>query len=181
MNLTPIDIETQEFTKSLRGYDADEVKTFLEKPAAELEDLMNENETMKVEIEELKTSLDEYKKIEKDLQATLLNAQNSSTKSFEVTKKQTSMMQREAELKASRIIEKAKENANEIRNAVIDLREEKDLIISKLKAIVNTQSTLLEGKVKKIDEVRQESEKTIQTQPKDDLDVDVDNIVNKLL
>jgi len=55
------------------------------------------------------------------------------------------------------------------------------LIISKLKAIVNTQSTLLEGKVKKIDEVQLESEKPIQTQPKDDLDVDVDTIVNKLL
>ncbi|MCH7774472.1 MAG: DivIVA domain-containing protein [Bacteroidetes bacterium] len=181
MKLTPINIKTQEFTKSLRGYDADEVKAFLEKLAAEVEDLMNENETLIDEIEELKTRLDEYKKIEKDLQTTLLNAQNSSTKSFEVTKKQTSMMLKEAELKAARIIEKAKENANEIRNAVINLREEKDLIISKLKAIVNTQSTLLEGKVKKIDEVQQELEKTKQQQPKDDLDVDVDDIVNKLL
>ncbi len=59
-------------------------------------------------------------------------------------------------------------------------REEKDLIISKLKTIVNTQSTLLEGKVKKIDEAQQEPEKT-KHQPKDDLDLDVDDIVNRLL
>jgi 3-oxoacyl-ACP reductase-like protein len=45
---------------------------------------------------------------------------------------------------------------------------------------VNTQSTLLEGKVKKIDEAQQEPDKTKQ-QPKDDLDVDVDDIVNRLL
>jgi cell division initiation protein len=180
MTLTPTDIKTQEFTKSRKGYDADEVKAFLEKIAEEVEDLINENETLLNETEELKTSLDEYKKIEKELQTKILNVQNSSGKSIEAAKNQTSMMLKEAELKAARIIEKAKENANEIRDAVINLREEKDLIISKLKAIVNTQSTLLEGKVKKIDEAQYEPEKTKQ-QPKDDLDVDVDDIVNRLL
>jgi len=181
MNLTPTDIKTQEFSKSRKGSDADEVKAFLEKIAEEVEDLMNENETLLDETEELKTNLDEYKKIEKDLQTKLLNAQNSSIKSIEAAKNQTGMMLKEAELKAARIIEKAKENANEIRNTVINLREEKNLIISKLKAIVNTQSTLLEGKVKNIDEAQQEQEKTKQQPPKDDLDVDVDDIVNKLL
>jgi cell division initiation protein len=181
MKLTPTNIRTQEFTKSLRGYDADEVKVFLEKIAAEVEDLVSENETLIDEIEEFKTKLDEYRKIEKDLKSTLLKAQDSSTRSIDAAKNQTGMMLKEAELKAARIIEKAKENANEIRNAVINLREEKNLIISKLKAIVNTQSTLLEGKVKKIDEAQQELEKTKQQQPKDDLDVDVDDIVNKLL
>ena len=180
MKLTPTDIKTQEFNKSRKGYDADEVKAFLEKIAEEVEDLMIENETLLNETEELKTSLDEYKKREKDLQTTLLKAQESSTKSIEAAKNQTGMMLKEAELKAARTIEKAKENANEIRDAVINLREEKDLIISKLKAIVNTQSTLLEGKVKKVDEAQQEPDKSKQ-QPKTDLDLDVDDIVNRLL
>jgi len=180
MKLTPTDIKTQEFTKSRKGYDADEVKAFLEKIAEEVEDFMNENETLLGETEELKRSLDEYKKIEKELQTKILNVQNSSAKAIEAAKNQTGMMLKEAELKAARIIEKAKENANEIRDAVINLREEKDLIISKLKAIVNTQSTLLEGKVKKVDEAQQEPDKSKQ-QPKTDLDLDVDDIVNRLL
>ena len=180
MKITPEIIKTQEFSKSLRGYDADEVNAFLAKIAVEVEELMNDNETLKDEIEQLKSRLDEYKKIEKDLQSTLLKAQDSSTKSFEATKTQTGMMLKKSELEASRIIDKAKENANEIRDAVINLREEKDLIISKLKAIVNTQSTLLEGKVKKIEGL-QEPEKTKQQHLKDDFDVDVDDIVNKLL
>ena len=180
MKITPEIIKTQEFTKSLRGYDADEVNAFLAKLAVEVEELTNDNEILKDEIEQLKSRLDEYKKIEKDLQSTLLKAQDSSTKSFEAAKTQTGMMLKKSELEASRIIDKAKENANEIRDAVINLREEKDLIISKLKAIVNTQSTLLEGKVKNIDKGQQESEKTKQ-QLKGDLDVDVDDIVNKLL
>ena len=141
---------------------------------------MNENEGLMDEISELKKSLDGYKRIEKDLQSKLLKAQDSSAKSIESAKEQTGMMLKESELKAARIIEKAKENANEIRNAVITLREEKNLIIANLKAIVNTQSTLLEGKVKKIDEVQHEQEKN-KSQLKDDLDLDVDDIVNKIL
>jgi cell division initiation protein len=181
MNITPINIKTKSFTRSLRGYDAEEVKAFLAELAVEVEELINENETLINDINELKTSLDGYKKIEKDLQSKLLKAQDSSTKSIETAKTQTVMILKEAELKAADIIENAKENANEIRDAVNHLKEEKDLIISKLKAIVNTQSTLLEGKVKKIEKGQEEPEKTKQQQPKDDFDVDVDDIVNKLL
>ena len=133
MKLTPINIKTQEFTKSLRGYDTDEVKFYLEELAVEVEKLMNENETLLDVIEELKTSLGEYKKIEKELQTTLLNLQDSSARSIETAKKQAVMMIKEAESEAAGIIDKAKKNANEIRDAVINLREEKNLIISKLK------------------------------------------------
>jgi len=180
MKLTPSNIKNQEFTRALRGYDADEVNDFLERLAKEVELLMSENETLTEEINELKTNVDRYKKIEKDLQNKLLKAQDSSTKSIENAKQQTVMMQKEAELKAADIIEQAREKANGIRDAVNHLKEEKDLIISKLKAIVNTQATLLEGKFKKIDEEQGEPEKNKQ-QMKDDFDVDVDDIVNKLL
>lgn len=180
MKITPTNIKNQEFTRALRGYDADEVNDFLEKLAKEVELLMSENESLSDEINELKTNLDGYKKIEKDLQNKLLKAEDSSVKSIESAKQQTVMMLKEAELKATDIIEEAKEKANGIRDAVNHLKEEKDLIISKLKAIVNTQATLLEGKFKKIEEEREEAGKNNQ-EKKDDFDVDVDDIVNKLL
>ncbi len=36
MKLTPINIKTQEFTKSLRGYDTEEVKFYQEELAVEV-------------------------------------------------------------------------------------------------------------------------------------------------
>jgi cell division initiation protein len=178
MKLTPINIKTQEFTKTIRGFDSAEVMAYLEKLAAEVEELLTENESLKKEVKDLKTSVDEFKKIEKNLQNSLLSAQDSSTKSIESTRKQTSVMVKESELKALQIIEKAKESANQIRDAVLTLREEKDLIISKLKVIVNTQANLLEEKVQQVDT---EPEKPKKQESKDNLDVDVDKIVNKLL
>ena len=140
MKISPLEIRQQEFTKKMRGFDPDEVQNFLESLAEELQKLNEENESLKSEVETLTEQINEYKKIEKNLQDTLLKAQENSAKSLEAVKKQTSLMMKEAELKASQIIEKARENANDIRNAIINLREEKDLIISKLKAIVNSQS-----------------------------------------
>ena len=179
MKVSPISIKKQEFGKSFRGFDKDEVRAYLEKLADEFEDLQKQNEQLKKDMEQASNRLSEFRKIEKSLQDTLLRAQESSSKSVESTRKQTNLMIKEAEIKASQILEKARENANEIRGAVINLREERDLIVAKLRAIINSQAHLLEMKVEEagsenitIKKVEQENKK---------IDIDVNEIVNKLL
>jgi len=178
MKLSPLLIKKQEFAKSMRGYDIDEVQTFLDKVASQMEDLISENEALEMEVQRLDEKVNEFQKIEKNLQDTLLQAQESSTRTLESTKKQTSLLIKEAEVKASQMVENARENANEIRNAVMTLREEKDLIIAKLKAIVSTQANLLESKVK---DAGEEKTKTVKPDLQEKLDIDVDGIVDKLL
>ncbi len=178
MKLSPVLIKKQEFEKSMRGYNVDEVQTFLEKVASEMEDLINEKKSLESKIEKLNQKVLEFQKMEKNLQDTLIKAQESSTQTLESTKKQTGLLVKEAEIKASQIIENAKESADQIRNAVIHLKEEKDLIISKLKAIVSSQSNLLEGKVKDAGEEKKKVQKKDESEK---LDIDIDGIVDKLL
>jgi len=178
MKISPIEIRQQEFTKKMRGYDPDEVQNFLESLAEELDNLNVENESLRNEVETLTDQINEFKKIEKNLQDTLLSAQESSTKSLDATKKQTSLMIREAELKASQIIEKARESTNDIRNAVINLREEKDLILAKLKAIVSSQANLLELKVERAGDEKTAGKKIEESNK---MDIDINDILNKIL
>jgi len=178
MNISPLFIKRQEFTRVMRGYDIDEVKDFLEKIAGQIEALLSENESLNQEIQALNDTVFEFQRIEKNLQDTLLKAQESSSRTMESTKKQTNLMVKEAEIKAAHIIEKAKENANDIRNAVISLREERDLIAAKLKAIISSQSSLLEGKLSTAGE---EPTKTKKQDKSENIDIDVDDIVNKIL
>ena len=184
MKLSPLSIKQQEFTRAMRGYDKEEVEAYLDKLADEFELLQKGNESLKKQLEESNELLTEYRKIEKNLQNTLLKAQESSSKSLESTKKQASLIIKEAEIKASQILEKARENANEIRNAVIHLREERDMIVSKLKAIVNTQSKIVETKLQQ-EEIMSQSESVKDSPAKPEevkkIDIDVDDIVNKLL
>jgi cell division initiation protein len=179
MKVSPINIKKQEFNKSVRGFDKDEVQAYLEKLADEFEIIQKENESLKKELDQANARLVEFRKIEKSLQETLLKAQESSSKSIESTKKQTGLMIKEAEIKASQILEKSRENANSIRNSVINLREERDLIVAKLRAIINSQAHLLEMKVSDAG-----SEEVIVRRPEQQavkIEVNVNDIVNKLL
>jgi len=178
MKISPVSIKRQEFAKKLRGYDPEEVQAFLEKLADDIDELQKENEELNQQVETLNENLSEFKKIEKNLQDTLLKAQESSTKTIESTKKQSSLIIKEAELKSSQIIEKARENANEIRSAVINLREEKDLIIAKLKAIISSQAHLLEMKVEDAGDERTVSRKEESAQK---LDIDLNDIIDKII
>lgn len=178
MRTSPLSIKRQEFSKSFRGFSSEEVHTFLEKIASEVEVLQTENDSMKKQLEEVNLQLTEFKRIEKNLQDTLLKTHENSTKAVESTKKQTALMLKEAEIKASQMVEKAKENADEIRNSIISLREERDLIIAKLKAIVTTQSNLLEMKIDKADF---ESSVTKKPERQTKVEFNMDDIVDKIL
>ena len=178
MKISPISVKKQDFNKKVRGYDPDEVQAFLEKLSDDIEEIQNENEDLKKQLNEASARLSEFRRIEKNLQSTLLKAQESSAKAIESTKKQTSLMVKEAEIKASQILEKARESANEIRNAVISLREERDLIVAKLKSIINSQAHLLDVKVV---EAGEEKVAVKQLEQAKKIEVNVDEIVNKLL
>ena len=178
MRTSPLSIKRQEFNKSLRGFSTEEVHTFLEKIADEVEELQTENDSMKKQLEEANMQLAEFKRIEKNLQDTLLKTQENSAKAVESTKKQTALMLKEAEIKASQMVEKAKENADDIRNSIINLREERDLIIAKLKAIITTQSHLLEMKIDKAD-----FEPSVARKPERQtkVEINIDDFVDKIL
>ena len=178
MKFSPMNIKRQEFRKSVRGFDREEVMAFLEKLSDEFETLQKENEHLKKEFDAANIKLNEFRKIEKNLQNTLLKAQESSTKSLESTRKQSSLMVKEAEIKASQILEKARESANDIRNAVINLREEKDLVVARLKSIISSQAHLLEMKVENAGNEKTPAKK-IEGAKK--IDINIDEIVNKIL
>ena len=178
MKYSPLDIKNQEFNKSVRGYNTDEVRIYLESIADFIADLTNENEKIQVEIADSKKQLEEYKKIERELQNTLLNAQESSSKSVETAKRQTELILKESEIKAAQILEKAKEEANFIRNSVLNLKEERVLFISKLKAMVESQKKIL-----KMNSENDQSESKPDTDGKDKPQggINVDDILDKIL
>jgi len=178
MNLSPLLIKKQEFEKSMRGYNVDEVQTFLDKISSEMEELIDENETLKQEVAALNHKVEEFQKIEKNLQDTLIKTQETSAEVVDSAKKHSALIIKEAEIKASQIVQNAEDISNEMRKAVLTLREEKDLIIARLKVIVGTQTNLLEGKVK---DAGEERKKTKVQDEAEKFDIDVDGIVDRLL
>jgi cell division initiation protein len=182
MKFTPFGIKNQEFNRTVRGYDRDEVRAFLERLSDEFEHLQNDNDKLKSELEKQEEQLKEFKRIEKNLQQAMLNQTESASRAIESAKKQTALLIKEGELKAVQLIEKAKESANSIRDSVLKLREERKLLLARIKALVESQSGLLEMNVQNIDTSPKKKEivkkETIQEEQGE---INVDEILEKLL
>lgn len=181
MKYSPFSIKNQEFNKSVRGFDKEEVHAFLEKLADEFERLQYDNEKLVKQNEELNEQILEFRKIEKNLQSTLLNAHESSSKAVESAKKQTQLILKEGELKAAQIIENAKTEAEKISNSVLKLREEKKLLLARLKTMIESQTSLLDIEIQDEEEVNIVEHKPKPVKKKDSSEINVDDILEKLL
>ena len=73
MKITPLDIRQQQFSVRFRGFDAEEVDTFLEMIADEYETVIEENRKLKEEIEkkdrDIKLCVENGEKLRKELVA----------------------------------------------------------------------------------------------------------------
>jgi len=178
MNLSPLMIKKQEFEKSMRGYNVEEVQQFLNKISSEIEKLIGKNKELEDEVEKLNLQIEKLQKSENQLRENIQKTKETSAQALESAKKQSTLIIKESEAKASQMIQHAEEKVSALQNAVLTLREEKDLIIARLKAIINTQSNLLEGKVK---DAGEEPKKPKAQDKAEKLDIDLDGIVDKLL
>ena len=185
MKYTAYSIKNQEFSRAVRGYDKDEVHAFLEKLSDEFERLQLSNDELNNKCADLQKQIEEFRKIEKNLQSTLINAHESSSKAVESAKKQTQLILKEGELKASQIVENAKTEAENVRHSVLKLREEKKLLLARLKAMIESQTSILD--IDMNDDSYESTPEPKQASPKkkkdntDNKEIDVDDIVEKLL
>ena len=143
MKITPLEVKRQEFKKVLRGYDPVEVDTFLDMLSNELEELNTSNKHIKDKVIELETQLSDYKRMEKTLQQTLLQAQETSGRSIENSRKEADLIVKEAELKASQIVEKARTDFSRAKEEISNLKARKESTISRLKVLLNSELDLL--------------------------------------
>ena len=178
MNLSAMNIKTMEFSTAFVGCSRAEVKAYLDKLSSEVDELLTSNQNLQLEIDELNLKIERANTLEKELRNSLVTQKENETKQPDLSQRDSNEIIREAELKAVQIVNRAKESANLIRNAVLTLREQKELIIAKLKAIVATQTGLFETKSEL---PADEKEKIKNQQSNEEIDVDVNDIVNKIL
>lgn len=133
MKFTPLTIKKQQFKRSFRGYNVEEVRVYLEMIANEYENLLQENKELKEKLSILETEVSTYKQMEKNLHLAIGQAQETATKTVENAKKQAELLIKEAELKAKESIDKAKVEVAKLENEIQFLKIERDRILKELK------------------------------------------------
>ena len=144
MKLSPLDIKKQEFGKKFNGFSPDEVHSFLDMVADEMEDLLKKNLEMEENIKSLEEKLANYTKIENVLQDTLLTTQKSAEETKLSAEQRAQTFVDEAKIRAERITADAHEELLGIQKEITDLKNQKDAFIINFKSMLETQKSLLE-------------------------------------
>jgi cell division initiation protein len=155
MKLTPLDIQQQKFQVKFRGYDKQEVETFLEMISEDVESLLQESNMVKVELQKCESQLVDFRENERAIQQTIMTTQKISDDLKRNGQREAELIISEAKVAAGKIMNDARAQAEKVigdsRTEVGNLtRELNDLKNRKMeyelsfKALLESQLRILE-------------------------------------
>jgi cell division initiation protein len=143
MRITPLDIQKHRFRRTLRGYDANEVQAFLTSFAEQYEMVIRENQQQREESALLREQVKEHEERGRILKQTLLTAQQAAEDVREAARREAETEVKEAELKAERMMEVARERIGRYEGRLIELKTLKRELVDRIEAMIRSQSALL--------------------------------------
>jgi cell division initiation protein len=144
MKIFPMDVQRQSFRRVLRGYDREEVRTYLNIVAEEMEDLQRAHASLEQEVQTLRDLVEEHRQREAILKNTLLTAQRVSEDIRDNARKNAEAVIREAEIQADRLLELAQARANDLERGILDLRAHRSGLRTDIRALVTRLTQILD-------------------------------------
>ena len=143
MKLTPLDIRKQEFSHKFRGYDPEEVRSFLQMVATQWEEVRDERQGLDSKLGELRAKLEHYEKVEEALEEALRITRESSEKTLQNADEKAQTTIEKAEIEAREIEERAQQAVNEIRRQASRLNDYRLELMARLRALLTSETELL--------------------------------------
>lgn len=134
MKLSALEIKQQEFEKTFRGYDTNEVHAFLNIVATEWENMVSHNRSLTQEIKHLKDKLSHFERIQEGMHETLQIAKQSADKEVKAANAEARTRIQKAEHEAENIVSKARAERQEIRQSVLRMLERREEIINGIRS-----------------------------------------------
>src|SRR5262245_11159487 len=144
MKITPIDISGHAFATKMRGFDPEEVRSFLNLVSTEFEAIIIEHNAIKEKLAQVEASVADLKERERILKETLLTAQRLADEIKEEARKEAALIVREAEVKGSQYLDQAGRKAGELEGAIQALRVERDAFAQRIRSAVEQHLRLLD-------------------------------------
>ena len=142
LSLTPLEMRQARFGTAMRGFDKNEVMSFIEEAAEAFDAALRENERLRQEIARLEGSITQYRDMEGSLKSTLMSAQKVADDMRENAVQEAQRLVREAEGKADLLLQKAQARTEDIEREIdglrIKRREAESTVEATIAALNNT-------------------------------------------
>ncbi|MGD9217282.1 MAG: DivIVA domain-containing protein, partial [Desulfobacteraceae bacterium] len=144
MNLTPLDIQQQQFRVRFRGFDIREVDLFLEQVAEAFRALENESKECREELRSLKLETQGYKEREETFKRAMLNSQKVLEQMKDNARKSAEVIVADAEVKAEKVLNRAHNRLSQLHEDIAELKRQRMQIEVQIQAVIESHSKLLE-------------------------------------
>lgn len=179
MRITPMDIEQQEFSRSFRGYNEEEVDDYLDKIVKDYEELIKENAKLREEIDRMKDRLKEFSEIEETLRSALLNAQKSAEEMKGRVENEAKIVIEKAERDAELIRQKALQKEDDARNEINNLHRYKFTFKERFKSMLNLYLRMIDNEKFEDQDIYSAEKENLSQKKMNDEDLDNNFIDNE--
>ncbi len=145
MRITPLDVRKQEFRRSVRGFDCDEVRAFMATLADEYEIVLVDNKQIREKLMVQDEKITEYKAMERTLRDTLMTAEKLMQETRENANREGDLIVQESKLKAKEILAECRLRTEELRKEIEGLRKEKEAYLGRFKSLAESQIQFIES------------------------------------
>lgn len=156
MRITPLDIQQKQFSSRFRGFDMEEVDSFLELIREEMEELLRENSNLREESRRCEKQLKEYKNIETTLKDTLISTQQMAEQFRSTAKKDADLLRKEAEMKSEGLVRDAQNKIVKIHEDITDLKGVRRHFKEELKRLIESHLSMMNFDKEREDEIPDE-------------------------
>lgn len=143
MNLTPLDIEKQQFKVCLRGYDTHEVEQFLAEVADALHAQQNDNKTLQKKLRRLKQEIQAETKRKEAFQHALHNSRKVLDQMKENARKSAAVIIADAEVKAERVLRRAHHRQSRLQQEIATLKRQRMQLEAQIHSVIEAHAKLL--------------------------------------
>ena len=142
--LTPLEIENKKFSKQMvNGYNLDEVDEFLDELTVDYEKLYKENTDLKNKLNDLNSSVSQYKALEDTLKNTLVMAQSTAEEVKIVAQQKASQIINEAQNSASEAARELEQRVIIKRRELEEVKKQFDIYRAKMESLLISQLELI--------------------------------------
>lgn len=142
--ITPVDLENKEFKKGFRGYDIDEVETFLTELSKDYARIYRENAGLKDKNAILTDAIENYKEMEETMRSAIISAQRTSEEILKNAHEQADIIVKEAKIRAKETMDELDRDIQELRRESAEIEGRNMLLRAKLKTVLNTYLSMLD-------------------------------------
>jgi cell division initiation protein len=164
MNVSPLDLRQQKFSRTLRGFDPVEVTSFMMAVAEDYEQALRETDRLRTDLTRMEAVLNEHREHERSLKSTLMAAQKLADDIKTHAEEEAKRILREAQSRSDLLLEKTQARLEDVQREIDGLKLKRKDVETSIESTIQTLRNTLE--YVREQEVREREEKILLHRPR---------------